>query len=87
LQQQGIARDLNSPTYLAHRQRAIRQFPFIGDPDTVAGLFETLSAVGFDGIGMTIVNYLDELPYLRAEIIPRLEQAGLRAPKGSERES
>jgi hypothetical protein len=36
---------------------------------------------------MTIVNYLDELPYLRAEIIPRLEKAGLRAPKGSERES
>jgi dimethylsulfone monooxygenase len=87
LQQQGIARDPASPTYLAHRQRAIRQFPFIGDPDTVAGLFKTLSDVGLDGIGMTIVNYLDELPYLRAEIIPRLEKAGLRAPKGSERES
>jgi hypothetical protein len=25
------------------------------------------------------VNYLDELPYLRAEVVPRLEKAGLRA--------
>ena len=78
LQQQGVARDLNSPAYLAHRQRAIRQFPLIGDPDHVAGLFRTLSEVGLDGIGMTIVNYLDELPFLRAELIPRLEHAGLR---------
>ena len=82
LEQQGIARDLTSPAYMAHRQRAIRQFPFIGDPDRVAQLFATLSEVGFDGIGMTIVNYIDELPYLRAEIFPRLEKAGLRAPLG-----
>jgi dimethylsulfone monooxygenase len=79
LQQQGVERDLASPAYRAQRQRAIRQFPFIGDPDHVAGLFQTLSEIGFDGIGMTIVNYLDELPYLRAEVVPRLEKAGLRA--------
>jgi dimethylsulfone monooxygenase len=81
LQQQGIERDLDSPAYLAHRQRAIRQFPFIGDPDHVAALFRTLSEVGLDGIGMTMVNYLDELPFLRAEIIPRLEHAGLRGTR------
>jgi FMNH2-dependent dimethyl sulfone monooxygenase len=78
LQQQGIPRDLESPTYLAHRQRAIRQFPFIGDPDHVAELFQTLSDVGIDGIGMTMVNYLDDLPLLLGEIIPRLERADLR---------
>jgi FMNH2-dependent dimethyl sulfone monooxygenase len=81
LLQQGIARDLDSPAYLAHRQRAIRQFPFIGDPDHVAALFQTLSEVGLDGIGMTMVNYLDELPFFRAEIIPRLEHAGLRGTR------
>jgi alkanesulfonate monooxygenase SsuD/methylene tetrahydromethanopterin reductase-like flavin-dependent oxidoreductase (luciferase family) len=81
LQFTGIEKDLNSPAYLAHRQRAIRQFPFIGDPDRVAGLFQTLSEVGFDGIGMTIVNYLDELPFLRQEVLPRLENAGLRLPE------
>jgi dimethylsulfone monooxygenase len=79
LQQQGVERDLDSPAYRAQRRRAIRQFPFIGDPDHVARLFQTLSEIGFDGIGMTIVNYLDELPYLRAEVVPRLEKAGLRA--------
>jgi dimethylsulfone monooxygenase len=79
LQQQGVERDLDSPAYHAQRRRAIRQFPFIGDPDHVARLFQTLSEIGFDGIGMTIVNYLDELPYLRTEVVARLEKAGLRA--------
>jgi FMNH2-dependent dimethyl sulfone monooxygenase len=76
----GIPRDLNSPAYIEHRKRMIRWVPFIGDPDYVASLFERLSGVGFDGIGLTIVNYLDELPYLRAEVFPRLEKAGLRRP-------
>lgn len=76
--QQGIMPDLSSPSYLDKRQRAIRQFPLIGDPDRVAELFVTLSEVGFDGIGITVVNYLDELPYLCDEVLPRLERAGLR---------
>ena len=80
LQQFGIPRDLHSAEYMAHRKRMIRWVPFIGDPDYVAGLFERLSSVGFDGVGLTLVNYLDELPYLRAEIFPRLEKAGLRLP-------
>jgi FMNH2-dependent dimethyl sulfone monooxygenase len=76
--QQGIMPDLSSPVYLDKRQRAIRQFPLIGDPDRVADLFVTLSEVGFDGIGITVVNYLDEMPYICDEVLPRLEAAGLR---------
>lgn len=79
LQQQGIAY-ADTPEYLAHRRRAIRQFPFIGSADYVAELFVTMSAAGFDGIGMTIVNYIDELPFLCSEVLPRLEKAGLRVP-------
>ena len=77
----GETPDLTSPAYLARRQSAIRQFPLIGSPDRVAELFETLSTIGFDGVGMTLVNYLDDLPFINDEVVPRLEKAGLRKPR------
>ena len=39
-----------------------------------------LSRAGLTGIAVSLVNYADELPYLRAEVLPRLERAGLRMP-------
>jgi dimethylsulfone monooxygenase len=75
----GIAADLSSPAYLDRRRRAIRQFPVIGDPDHVTKLLATLNEIGFDGIGLTMINYLDELPFVCDEVLPRLEAAGLRA--------
>jgi hypothetical protein len=32
---------------------------------------------------VSLVNYADELPYFRAEVLPRLERAGLRSPTSS----
>ncbi|HXF33405.1 MAG TPA: LLM class flavin-dependent oxidoreductase [Candidatus Acidoferrales bacterium] len=80
IQAGGTKKDLDSPAYVKRRTSAIRQFPLIGDPDRVAQLFITLSEIGFDGIGLTFVNYLDELPYFRDEVMSRLERAGVRAP-------
>lgn len=80
IQAGGTPKDLSSPEYMTRRQSAIRQFPLIGDPDRVAALFITLSEAGFDGIGLTFVNYLDELPYFRSEVMARLERAGVRVP-------
>jgi len=71
-------RDLSSPDYQKKRWSIVRHFPFIGSPDRVAELFVTLSKMGFDGIGMTMVNYIDEMPFFCSEIMPRLEKAGLR---------
>jgi alkanesulfonate monooxygenase SsuD/methylene tetrahydromethanopterin reductase-like flavin-dependent oxidoreductase (luciferase family) len=51
----------------------------IGDPDTVAGEFGRLHAVGLDGLALNFVDYLKELPYFAAEVLPRLERLGLRA--------
>jgi hypothetical protein len=31
---------------------------------------------------VSFVNYLDELPYFCAEVLPRLERLGLRCPAG-----
>jgi len=54
--------------------------PLIGDPDCVAEQLIVLSKAGLTGIAVSLVNYADELPYLRAEVLPRLERAGLRLP-------
>ena len=37
-----------------------------------------LSRTGLRGIGVSFVNYLDELPYFCAEVLPRLARMGLR---------
>jgi hypothetical protein len=39
-----------------------------------------ISAAGFGGVGLAFVNYADELPFFRAEVLPRLERLGLRTP-------
>jgi alkanesulfonate monooxygenase SsuD/methylene tetrahydromethanopterin reductase-like flavin-dependent oxidoreductase (luciferase family) len=54
--------------------------PIIGDPDFVAGKLIELSGAGLAGIGVSLVNYADELPYFRDEVLPRLERVGLRVP-------
>ena len=50
----------------------------IGDADTVARELSRLQAVGFDGLALNFVNYLDELPYFAQEVLPRLVQDKLR---------
>ena len=54
--------------------------PIVGDPDHIARQLIELSRAGLSGIAVSLVNYADELPYFRAEVLPRLERAGLRLP-------
>ena len=54
--------------------------PFIGSPDDVASYLAQVSAAGFNGCGLSFVNYADELPHFRDEVLPRLERMGLREP-------
>jgi alkanesulfonate monooxygenase SsuD/methylene tetrahydromethanopterin reductase-like flavin-dependent oxidoreductase (luciferase family) len=44
----------------------------------VAGELERLHSVGFDGLVLNFVNYLEELPYFAQEVLPRLERQALR---------
>lgn len=53
--------------------------PIVGDPDTVAQAFIDLSNAGLRGVGISMVNYLDELPLFVQEVLPRLKKAGIRA--------
>ena len=58
---------------------SIGGYPFVGTPDKVADELATISRAGVRGIAISFVNYVDELPYFRDEVLPRLVQAGVRA--------
>ncbi len=61
-----------------HQANGMGGLPLVGDPDTVAREMTRLAALGLKGIAISFVNYLDELPYFCAEVLPRLAQSGLR---------
>jgi alkanesulfonate monooxygenase SsuD/methylene tetrahydromethanopterin reductase-like flavin-dependent oxidoreductase (luciferase family) len=52
--------------------------PIVGDPDHVASQLIDLSKAGLTGVAVSLVNYIDELPFFCDEVLPRLERAGLR---------
>ena len=37
-----------------------------------------MSEAGLDGIAIGLVNYIEDMPALRGEILPRMERLGLR---------
>jgi alkanesulfonate monooxygenase SsuD/methylene tetrahydromethanopterin reductase-like flavin-dependent oxidoreductase (luciferase family) len=59
---------------------AIGGYPFVGTPDKVADELAGLARAGLRGIAVSFVNYLNELPFVCAEVLPRLERLGLREP-------
>jgi len=58
----------------------IGSFPLVGSYDEVCAKLKRLSDAGLDGMAIGLVNYIDEFPTLRDEILPRLERLGLRQP-------
>src|SRR5262249_62032708 len=66
-----------------HQANGMGGLPLVGDPDTVARDLTQLAAAGLTGIAVSFVNYLDELPYFCAEVLPRLARAGLREDAGA----
>jgi dimethylsulfone monooxygenase len=78
-----IKRDsLTAGEYAAKRHyfaaNAIGGYPFVGTPDKVADELANLSRAGVRGIAFSLVNYVDELPYVCEEVLPRLARLGLR---------
>jgi FMNH2-dependent dimethyl sulfone monooxygenase len=53
-------------------------YPFVGTPDKVAEELAAVSKAGVRGIAISFVNFLDDLPFFRDEVLPRLERMGLR---------
>ena len=55
-------------------------YPLVGTPDHIADELEKLSATGVMGTTLAFVDYAEEFPYFRQEVLPRLEKKGLRQP-------
>ncbi len=53
-------------------------YPIVGDPDDVARELKRVSEAGFAGATISFVNYNEEFPLFRDEVLPRLERMGLR---------
>ena len=62
----------------SHYANGMGGLPIVGDPDRVAQQLADLSQAGLRGIGVSLVNYVDELPYFCDEVLPRLERMGVR---------
>ncbi len=60
--------------------KGIGGYPFVGTPDQVAQELANISRAGMRGIAVSFVNYLDEVPYFRDEVLPRLVRLGVRHP-------
>ena len=71
-----------SSTRLAKMKEAIISgtgtYPIIGSYDDVADWFKRLSDEGVDGMAFGLVNYINDLPAIRDEVLPRMQRLGLR---------
>jgi alkanesulfonate monooxygenase SsuD/methylene tetrahydromethanopterin reductase-like flavin-dependent oxidoreductase (luciferase family) len=61
-----------------HQANGMGGVPVVGDPDTIARDLADIAGAGARGIALSFVNYADELPYFRDEVLPRLRRLGLR---------
>jgi dimethylsulfone monooxygenase len=67
--------------YRLHRKRFVGgagTYPLVGTPAHIAEELGRISEVGFAGVGLSFVNYKNELPYFIEAVLPLLAQAGLR---------
>jgi hypothetical protein len=53
----------------------------------VAGTFKTMSDAGLDGMAAGFVNYLNDMPLMRDEVLPRMQRLGIRNPVQQETKS
>jgi FMNH2-dependent dimethyl sulfone monooxygenase len=53
--------------------------PYVGSPDHVAEELGMLAKAGVRGIAVSFVNYVRDVPFFCAEVLPRLKKMGFRA--------
>jgi alkanesulfonate monooxygenase SsuD/methylene tetrahydromethanopterin reductase-like flavin-dependent oxidoreductase (luciferase family) len=53
-------------------------YPLVGTPEQITDELQNLSRAGIDGMLLSWLNYQDEGPAFMREVLPLLEQAGLR---------
>jgi alkanesulfonate monooxygenase SsuD/methylene tetrahydromethanopterin reductase-like flavin-dependent oxidoreductase (luciferase family) len=53
-------------------------YPMIGSPDDIVEEIQELHRLGLRGAAISFLNYMEELPFFNAEVMPRMVRAGLR---------
>lgn len=73
---------LDSPRLAFMRQRMAvgAGHPLVGTAQRIAEELDAISKVGIDGIILTWVDYVDGVDRFNRQVLPLLEQAGLRKP-------
>ena len=61
-----------------HQANGLGGVPIVGDPDKVARDLTAIAQTCVRGLAVSLVNYIDELPYFCDEVLPRLARTGLR---------
>jgi FMNH2-dependent dimethyl sulfone monooxygenase len=87
-----IALGVNNKSHTPEQRAKLRSrfaaghggYPIIGTPDEVAAELVHIHDAGFFACCFSFVNYLNEFPYFRDEVLPRLEAKGVRAPAVSQ---
>ena len=54
-------------------------YTFVGTPDDVVAEMVQMNEAGLCGASVAFLNYTDEMPYFLAEVLPRMQRAGLRS--------
>ncbi|MEC7489835.1 MAG: LLM class flavin-dependent oxidoreductase [Pseudomonadota bacterium] len=79
IRSKGGASSSTLSTHTAERMLAATgTYPFVGGYDEVVDEFRRMSQAGLNGVAIGLVNYIDDLPQLRDEVLPRLVRLGLR---------
>ena len=74
----------------SHDERAFREYrqrfaggagsyPLVGTPERIVADVSRIAAEGYEGAALSFVNYVDELPFFCARVLPLMREAGLRA--------
>ncbi len=81
MRSKGGASSSKLPTHTKERMIfASGTYPFVGSYDDVVEEFRQMAEAGMDGVALGMVNYIDDLPAVRDEVLPRMERLGLREP-------
>ena len=81
-----ISRENNIPidsprlAFMRHRMAVGAGHPLVGTAQSIAQELAAISRVGIDGVILTWVDYVDGVERFNRQVLPLLEQAGLRKP-------
>jgi dimethylsulfone monooxygenase len=56
-------------------------FPLVGSYDDAVETMQRLHGAGLDGLALGMINYVNDFPAIRDELLPRMERVGLREPQ------